>query len=500
MTRRKTTNTVQFTVIDGGANSAGAPIFDLPLPIAPQFCAAELAAQMAEMFAMGLVSGCRPEDLSNPHCSVRIDRATRFNLHELLCEFRSLPWCDSNELVNARWPCAAPSEANLADAQQRRAGLWNNAGEMTLATLFQSGIHRDLGGLRLSELFSTDVKVADPDGPVAPPPARAPLSQWVRWCAQHSGAGLAMPGQTAPKSKPHTLTALASRVCTTPAARPFHSAALAALANGTALDAGLDANGMGANGWTGARVFSLIAQAEIYARRAAIRWLTEADRLSRPAVTAARMTVYLAREERHISSGDARHREAADQLLQFAPNLLSWVSKANAAARGAQRFEHSLFLPLGTPAAAYHPSDAAAHVIVAGTLSTVMKAVFDTSRPSHLHLADSSASRLDLARELDLLASNYAMARVVSGGYLPAENHQDLRLGQSIGLQILRSALEQDNRSASVRLRGFDGDDLKVVCNPRSFGRGHAELHRDEQAVHWPQDCAKPSAHLTAVV
>lgn len=500
MPRRKTKENVPFTVITGGAGPTGADLADLPLPIAPQICASELAAQMAEMFAMGLVSGCGPNDLANPHCSVRIDRATRFNLHELLCELRSLPWCDSKTSPRAVAPSANTSPAHPSEADLRRAGVWNGAGEMTLATLFSAGINHGPGGLRLSQLFSTDRKVAEPEGPITPPSADARLSQWVRWCARHSGAGLAIPGQDTSNPQPQTLAALTSRVCTTPAARPFQSAALAALANGTALDPGLVPHGLEAPGWTGGRVFSLIAQAEIYARRAAMRRLTEADRLSRPAVTAARMTVHLAQEERHISAGDARYREAADQLVQFAPNLLSWVSKANAAARGAQRFEHSLFLPLGAPAAAYHPSDAAAHVIVAGALATVMKAVFDTSRPSHLRLADRASGRLDLAQELNLLAANYAMARVVSGGYLPAENHQDLRLGQSIGLQILRSALEQDNRSASVQLRGFDGDHLKVVCNPRSFGRGHAELHRDEQAQHWPQDRAKPAAHLTAVV
>ncbi len=468
------------------------------LPDAPDLGAQELAAEMAEIFAMSLIAECHLSDLDNPHCVVQIDPATRFNLHELLCELRSLPWCD------ARTPAKdlgdLPATDDMDEAGHRRAARWNNESQLTLGTLFRSGVALTSGAAPLSGLFATDHAVGPAQGPLPAPVSAAPLSLWSRWCAVHSGAGLGLPGRGASNADITTLSELAEHVFKAPPARAFHSATLASLAHGSPFDPGLNGLTGKAEGWTGGRLFALLAEAESRARWAALRRLARADRLSRPAVTAARMTVHLAREEQQSDAAEARYRGAADELALSAPNLLNWVSRANKAARSRQRFEHSLFLPLGTAAETMHPSDTATHVVVAGALATLMKAVFDTSQPRHLRLASKADARMDLGQELDRLVANTALARVVTGAYFPAENHQDMRLGQAIALQVLRTAMEEDNRSASLTFRDFDGRILQLVSHPRQFGRGIAELRQGDVSLPWPQEATPPAAHLTAVV
>ncbi|WGW05425.1 bromoperoxidase [Tropicibacter oceani] len=467
----------------------------LDLPAAPRLSVSELAAEMAELFALALMSECHLDDLDNPHCTVRINGATRFNLHELLCEMRSLPWCD------AAAPLPDLAGAASPPAAERRAIRWNGQAQMTLKTLLRSGVRRpDGAGMRLSGLFATDHPVGPAKGPLPAPAASAQLSEWSQWCAAHSGAGLALPGRGAAGAQITTLAQLARHVFDAPPARAFHCATLASLAHGTPFDEGLAPVPGTPGRWTGGRLFALMAQAEEQARWAALRRLAQADRLTRPGVTAARMTVYLAREERQEHMPDARYRHAADMLARHSANLLGWVSHANAAARGPQRFDQSLFLPLGSCSGSVYPSDAAAHVVVAGALATLMKAVFDTSRPRHLRLAGKSAAPMDLADELDLLVANTAMARVVSGGFYPSENHQDMRLGQAIALQVLRQALSEDNRSATLSFRDFDGRALRIVAHPRQFGRGLVELRDAAGSLPWPQMAAPPAAHLTAVM
>ena len=263
------------------------------------------------------------------------------------------------------------------------------------------------------------------------------------------------------------------------------------------MDAGLPDGGL----WSGQRLLSLMAEAESLACRFALFRAGQPDRLPRPAVTAARMTVWLGREERGQAAQGSPYREAAEELAAAAPNLLHWVSRANRARRGPQRFDASLFLPLARPERQHlNPSDIAAHVIVAGALSTLIKACFDISRRTRLHRVGAHEPVLALEDRVDRLASNIALLRCVSGGWFPAENHHDLRLGQAIALHLLRESLEQDNRSARLSLRDFDGRMIQICSHPRHFGRGHAELRSGGESIAWPQEAGHPGAHLTAVV
>lgn len=485
-----TTARPAFRVIDGSGTRPG-PRIEVPVPDAPRVSAPELAAEMAEIFALSLLRKCSLADLHDPHCAVWVDGTTRFTLHELLCEMRSLAWYDSSR--------ALPGRDTLSEeAEHRRALRWNADGQLTLRTLFRCGVALR-GEVGLSSLWRSDHAVSKPDPVRRPPRDDAPMSAWLDWCERHSGAGLRLPGQ--PMRRPHvgTLEAMSEDLHRMPAARPFYNAVLAALARGAALDQGLVGSGFS---WRGNRLMSLMAEAETRACRAILSQTHAADRLPRPAVTSARMTVWLAREERGSGGDTALYRTAAEELAEAAPNLLYWVSRANKAlGQGAARFGGGLFLPLVEPQGhALNPADCATHMAVAGALATLLKAVFDTSRRTQLQPVGVFGPGVALGEEADRMVSNIALSRVVSGGYHPAENVQQMRLGQSIALQILREALEVDNRSAVLSLNDFDGRELRLEAHPRVFGRGFAELRADGAAISWPQEAAPPAAHLTAVV
>ena len=484
-------------VIEGGGAARTAAEY-IAVPAAPNMCAAELAADMAEIFALGLVQEVRPEALTDPHCAVRVDGATRFTMHELLCELRNLSWFDARTPLSPSGPAASRSPAGRGDADHRRRLRLNDDGQLTLSSLMRGGVALRGGGPVLSAFWDCDHQVATGLDPSEGwPDEAAPMSEWLGWCALQSRAGLRLPGVHRPSAASRCLGDRAEALHDSPPARPFHNAALVTLAQGTGMDEGLPDGGS----WTGQRLMSLMAEAEALARRISLHQAGRPNRMPRPAVTAARMTVWLGREERTQDAHGATYREAVQELAAAAPNLMHWVSRANRARRGPQRFETSLFLPLATPERQHlTPADIASHAIVAGALATLLKAVFDTSRRAQLHMVGTNGPDLAMEDQADRLAANVSVMRCVSGGYFPAENHQDLRLGQSIALHLLRQRLELDNRSASLSLRDFDGQNMQIQSHPRHFGKGHATLLCDGAPVVWPQEAGNPAAHLTEVV
>lgn len=447
---------------------------------------------MAEIFALSLLRHQPLAALRDPHGTTDVDGRTRFALSELLCELRNLPW----------WDGAAQTEAEASGPwqshpHQRWAQRCNVDGQLTLRTLFSAGLSLRGETAAVSALWDTDHVAATPDPTTARPSDAAPMSEWATWCARASGAGLRWPD--APPSEPvTTLDDMTARLYPMAPARPFHNAALAALSRGAALDAGLQVPG---SPWDGARVMALMAQAEALARRVALCQAMQSDRLPRPVVTAARMTVWLAHEERAPQTDAALYRAAAEELAQLAPNLLAWVSRSNRAHRGAGRFDTTLFLPLSSDTDHVRlPEDLAVHGVVAGALATVLKAVFDTSRRTQFQTVGAAAPSMALGEEVDRLVANICLARCVSGAYHPAENDSDIRLGQAVALHALRDVLERENRSAGLSFTDFDGRLVDVRSHPRHLGRGTAEIRLDHSPVAWPQDAASPAAHLTAVV
>lgn len=490
--RARTGAGIAFSVIRGGAAPRDVSITpDLRSPAPYHPGPVELAGEMAEIFALSLLRDHPAEALSDPHLETRIDRRTRFSLHELLCELRSLPWFDARCSVAIPLPASAVFGA-ASDSDHRRGLYWNSEGQLTLRSLQRCGVALRGEKTGCSALWQHDHAAAGAPPPIAVPAAEAPMSDWAAWCAGQSGAGLRMPGHSSDPKEQATPGALAEALPRIPAARPFHNATLAALARG-ALPVSAPTT---CDLWTGPRLLAVMAQAEHHARRLAREQATCLERLPRPAVTAARMTLWLMREEREVAPVHAEYRVAAEILSEQAPRLLHWVSRANAARRGRRRPGHALFLPLADVRSLKHqPLDTAAHAIVAGALGTLMKAVLYRG-PQAMQRIGSIAP----TPEVDLMVRDIARSRLIAGSCLPSEAFADLRLGQAIALQALRDIMERDNRSARLAFRDFDGRALVLQAHPRHFGRGFAELRADGQPVPWPQESAPPAAHLTQVV
>ncbi|WP_418593229.1 bromoperoxidase [Ponticoccus sp. (in: a-proteobacteria)] len=479
---------VALRVIRGGAPPRSTGILRSPAPHRPG--PVELAGEMAEVFALSLLRDHPASALADPHVETRIDRGTRFTLHELLCELRNLPWFDARQMAEAMQPAARPP-GPAGDPAHRRSLHWNRDGQLTLRTLQRCGVALTEDETRGSALWRED-HAGEAAPPAAVPAGDAPMSDWVAWCAGQSGAGPRVAGLLPAPMVPETPGALADALPRIPAARPFHNAALAALARGALSVSAPSACDL----WTGPRLFAVMAEAERHARRMAQEQAARLDRLSRPAVTAARMTLWLTREERDAAPAHAEYRAAAEMLAEQAPGLLHWVSRANAARRGLRRRGLALFLPLaGVHSLKHGPSDTAAHAVVAGALGTLLKAVL-WHAPQPLHRIGAAAP----AQEVDLLMRDIARARVMTAACLPSEAFADLRLGQAIALSVLREAMERDNRSARLTFRDLDGRALVLQAHPRHFGRGFAELRAEGQPVAWPQESTPPAAHLTQVV
>jgi sulfur transfer protein SufE len=211
------------------------------------------------------------------------------------------------------------------------------------------------------------------------------------------------------------------------------------------------------------------------------------------------MSVHLTQQLCASRTDDTLHR-AADELSEAAPNLLHWYTQAHKALRGCYKTSPLLFLPMTHQGnAPLNPSDFTDTLVVAGVMATLLKAVFETAPRNLCAIRERNPER-SLGADLNQLVANISLARLTAGGHYPAENHHDLRLGQTIALHILRDALAQDNRTASVSFQDFDGHDVTLQCHARSFGRGRVDFSENGRLSDWPKQDAARRTHLTAVV
>ncbi|MBV2360021.1 bromoperoxidase [Thalassococcus sp. CAU 1522] len=500
MTYAKPSAARRFSVIDGGAR--GRPVrAALPQPPVPEFGPSELAAEMAELYALGLLRDVPFDRLDNPHHLVRVDDITSFTLHEMLCELRSLPFLDRRATPDAGGAPVSSLTGPGGDSGHRRALRWNGDGQLTLRTAFRGGVAGILGAPRMSSLWAMDNDRRKPCPMVERPAADASMSRWLKWVEHETGAGLCLPGRVdARHCLPKTLGDLAQHVHSAHPARVFFNAALALLAEGAAFDLDLGAeNGLARGRWTPSRLLALMADAADRATRMALSRAGKAARLSRPGVIAARMTVLLGREDLLASGTPPVLAAAAQELSCHAPNLLSWVARSQSGRSAPRLFRDTAFLPVDLTRAPLNPWDAAAHGVVAGALATLVKAVFDTMRPTHLRMVAANGPSTDITQEIDRLAAQIALGRSASAAYFGAESHQDLRLGEAIAMQVMRESFEADNEQAGLAFTDFDGKAVQLLASVRTFDRAHVHLRRDGASVTWPADGETQAPHLTAV-
>ncbi|APX25658.1 MAG: bromoperoxidase [Rhodobacteraceae bacterium] len=466
------------------------------LPPAPRMGPEELAAELAELYALSLVRDLPFPVMGDPHCEIWIEAGTRFTLHELLCELRSLSWFDAPALPLPAGSFSATRGS--AEAEHRRGLRRNHDGQLTLRTLFRGVVARSGGPQpRLSAFHDADAHAANDPEPCAAPPADAPMSQWLDWVQRCSGAALVPPGQEA-AFRPGLATPrdLVARVRESHPCRIYYNATLRLLARGAPLDPGLRAAGA-AETLSAQAILSLMAETAELGFSAAMRMQGRADRLSRPGVSAARLTALVSGDAK--GADDAAHRAAAEELSARAPQLLHWVDRLNRVQGRETRTGPVLLLPAMKEVASAHRADCAAQAVIAGALSTLLKALFDSRPHRRLRMVGAGCSGVDVAAEADRLAADIALARSVAGGWFQAENHRDLRLGEALACQVLRHRLERHGGALALGFTDFDGSEVSLSTHAANAGRVSASFRRDGRLAPWPMEALRGSGHLAVV-
>ncbi|MBE9639360.1 bromoperoxidase [Salipiger pacificus] len=451
----------------------------------------ELAAEIAELYALALIRDVPFAALQDPHHAVWIDGSTRFTLHELLCEMRSLGWFERRGAALAR-----ESEGS----RQRRAQRLNREGQLTLGGLYSWAVAGQSVQGPISLFHWVDRSAPELQDIVgAAPDAEAPMSAWVDWVARQSGAALAVPTAEADALSPlGTPRELVARLQASHPCRVYYNAALMLLARGTAFDPGLSPTGTD-DPVSAQRVLALMAEAAERAFETVMRRQARADRLSPPMVTAARLGILLARGDAPLDKSDSLH-EVADELQTYAPNLLHWITRMNQQAQKGLRGAMTYLLPELTPEEVPpQPSDSALQVVVAGALSTLFKALFDTRPAPRLRMATDPEPGIDIGGEADRLAVDIALSRTVCGAQMPAETHQNLRIGEALALQVLQGWMLKLAQGVSMEMTDFDGCALRIESYLRSSGEIAVALRRDGRPVRFPMVAERASAHLAVI-
>lgn len=499
----------QFRVIDG---TGGEDAFRLARrasaarPVHVAVGVSELAAEMAVIYALSLLRDVAQSDLENPHHIVRVDARTSVSLHELLCELRSLPWLDRQAMPSFAEQFDDPARHTEQDDQHiRRASRWNEDGQLTLRMLLRGATRADRRGPLLSQLMpgleaaQTRSDRSDLDRVFETLPAPdAPAVIWQIWLNANRHETETPAGRV-----PTTLSDLA--VAGHPA-----SPGRAVLALGLTMASIVlkPVPALSGRGWGRAELFPLMAEAILLARQASRAQAALADRMRRPAVLAARISLMTGRDTvAPANSTDAFSREVLEELRRFAPRLLTWVARRNAAdgvgsigsavatdadprLTPAMRMRDNLMLPtLSRDDVILHPSDAQSQGIIAGACMTILKAVYagpsssfrNTARTGKgaAHVGSSPhmlPRRSGLSDDLDKLASNLVLGRLVTGGYFHFENLTALRKGERIALALLSELVESGRAQGDLGIISFDGKSVRISARRRACGSVRAEI------------------------
>lgn len=130
-------------------------------------------------------------------------------------------------------------------------------------------------------------------------------------------------------------------------------------------------------------------------------------------------------------------------------------------------------LPMAYPEGApTHPSYPAGHGAIAGACTTVLKGFFDESfvlpapkvaDRNGVELLEWTGTALSTGGELNKLASNCTLARDIAGVHYRQDGEQGLRLGEQVGLALLRELRSSSPEPFDgFRLTSFDGTPLVI--------------------------------------
>ncbi len=444
---RESSKTKRFKVFQGGLTASPQTGFqkkDLPETKPAPRDPAILAGGMGLLYALGLLSDCSFSALNSPHARISVGSSTWIEFNELLCELRSLPWFDSRAL-------SLPE--NIASAA-RRSVNWNLSGQLTLRTLFNGGIISGSGPFRVSPFWNLQN---------VPPQTLSDMPRIMHERAPHELMFTLYSGVLASRDRDFSQTI--GRL-------------------------GIDASAVK----IALRNACNEAQIQMHKRN------MDRVKVDKPSVLAAQLAMSLTHELRGYENEKQQARDVAAHLLHNAPRLMSWVDVRQSQRRKTEQdLPYNVFLPIhGAAQHRMRPSDATSHVAVSAAMATILKAVF--GKWSCKISNDFGPQAVLLGHEIDLFMSQIGLARMVSADAFPSDVYDEIRLGQSIGLKVLRDMLERTNTQATLSFRNFDGQIYELLGARRSFGQGFVQLRINGHIAAWPGDANRRGGHLTAVI
>jgi hypothetical protein len=309
---------------------------------------------------------------------------------------------------------------------------------------------------------------------------------------------------------------LASYVHSETTCQAYLNACLLLLSWGAATDEGLFATGTdcrrdAAATWVGPHILTLLTETATRALRAVRNQTLQVHNRARPeklgsiaSLVANGHGAVLGRSE---PLADA-HLSKLESVACEGFSLMNAIAKAPSEPRfshnaisqnGLPENERNLLLPMAYPEGSpMDPSFGAAHATVAGACVTVLKAYFRTHTldGTRLTLADAGASavyvlksggktleptkraedaayRLTLNGELNKLAANIAIGRSMAGVHYYSDYFDSVRMGERIAVGMLAEQLATQCENSKVSVETFDGDRLSIIGS----GEHGSEIH-----------------------
>jgi hypothetical protein len=261
----------------------------------------------------------------------------------------------------------------------------------------------------------------------------------------------------------------------------------------------------------GPHILSLVTEVATRALKAVWRQKWLHHRRARPEVVAAWLTLH-ANDPGRIKDA-ALAKALTDLRAKIPQSLLDLIAAHNTAQNASAVITPKATLPSDFPSIAdnknfllpmafpegspTHPAYGAGHATVAGACVTVLKAFFEmfeddgkTERPWPLPVfvaefkegqGGNANEGVELVMapggptptiqgELDKLAANIAIARNMAGVHYYTDYYESLRLGERIAVSILEEQLSMYGEPVSMSFTSFDGDRMRIVSNGDSSG------------------------------
>ncbi len=502
---------------------------------APRLGSDELAAEMAELYAMAYLRDVSFEDMRDGACGADAVSAA---------------------LSQMTWfrPDAHPLEANgeeigkVASARRIRDGA-----ALSPRTLFRGSSQGNAQGPYLSQFLLQGLGLSldgrSPIGAAPLPAALVPTSRidalggmmplavyridprikpqtagvdylrdWAEWLDVQNGADTQSELDFAPYGPKFIETPrdLASHTRTDMIFQAYLNACMVMLCWGTPTDEGLPDHGR--NGprnpfaaWGGPHILTLLTETAARALRAVRQQTFQVHNRARPEKLGGVASLIANRHgatlgaaetlaEAHLSKLESAACDGFNLMDAIAalPIKKRFAHDANSH-RGLPKTERNLLLPMAFPEGSpMHPAYGAGQAAVAGACVTVLKAFFRTHAAdgTRLSLDDAGARTvcvparggkvlvnatrtgdditcLTLNGELNKLAANMSLGGSMAGVHYYSDYFDSVRMGERIAVGILAEQVAAYTDTARMTLETFDGDRLSIIGG----GKVGSEIH-----------------------